>query len=911
MGRWIALPAALLCAAAFPVLASGDQDSGSRGAVVEKIVVQMDGQAGEQNIEELISIKQGEAYSLKKVDQSIKQIFRTGQFEDVRVEKSGDARVQLTFILIHRLMTRSVNFIGGDELPRGKMKQGVEAVRQGSYFAEDKIAQAAEELRGILRDDGFFDAAVETAVTRDVAASAADVSFKIGSWKRLGIARIAFEGNTIVPEGELIHRMKTGPGSPYIPSSFREDLRRLKEFYAALGYQRAAVETIREDVDAGNGSVGLTVRIDPGEKISFVTTGAVLPKNLLEPIWEEQIFEEWGLAEGEARILSYLRKEGFVFASLKSRIERRENEILVIYDINPGTKFRVDRVEFEGLASFPPSRIREEVGLSEKVPFFALVDGERLFEIPGEIELFYETNGFPGSRVTLNLKSRIKAATAVFFIEEGPRQKIDGIAVQGVTMFPPEAVPAVMISAEGGPFYEPNLRKDADRIETFYLDQGVRGTRAKVEARESSPNSFALSVTVEEGSRIRIGDVVIAGNRVTRKKTILREILVRGGDPASRRLLLESKRRLESLGIFADVKVDEVATAADVANVVFTVREGSRNYASLGVGLETRNEPRSLALWENNIRLRGTAEFIRSNVFGTAAQVSLVSQFSLIEKRAVLSWEQPYFLGIPMQTYLNAFLEGEDRTSFGFDRRGVSINTVKPFPNGFLLLATISLSRTRLTFLDIMESEVDRQLLPYSTAMVSGSFMWDRRNDTFNPEKGFFMSVVGEWAYPVFGTESDYLKTFFKFQYYYPIRPRVNFNTTFRLGLGRGKIPVPERFFAGGSNSFRGETIDRLGPKDPVSNQPVGGKAMFLVNLELKFPLFQSLQNLSGAVFYDLGQVYSNRSDFSLFAFRGALGFGLRYRTPLGPVRIDLGWKADDPEKKRKPLVFITIGNIF
>jgi len=398
---------------------------------------------------------------------------------------------------------------------------------------------------------------------------------------------------------------------------------------------------------------------------------------------------------------------------------------------------------------------------------------------------------------------------------------------------------------------------------------------------------------------------------VTRKKTISREILVRKGDPASRRLILESKRRLESLGIFADVKVDEVLTAADVANVVVTVREGSRNYASLGVGLETRNEPRSLALWENNIRLRGTAEFIRSNIFGTAAQVSLVSQFSLIEKRAVLSWEQPYFLGIPMQTYLNAFLEGEDRLSFGFERRGVSLNTVKPFPNGYLLLGTISLSRTRLTYLDIMESEVDRQLLPYSTAMVSGSFMWDRRDDTFNPEKGFFMSVVGEWAYPVFGTESDYLKTFFKFQYYYPIRPRVNFNTTFRLGLGRGKIPVPERFFAGGSNSFRGETIDRLGPKDPLSNQPVGGKALFLVNMELIFPLFQSLQNLSGAVFYDLGQVFSNRSDFSLFTFRGALGFGLRYRTPLGPVRFDMGWNADEPGKKKKPLVFITIGNIF
>ncbi len=124
-------------------------------------------------------------------------------------------------------------------------------------------------------------------------------------------------------------------------------------------------------------------------------------------------------------------------------------------------------------------------------------------------------------------------------------------------------------------------------------------------------------------------------------------------------------------------------------------------------------------------------------------------------------------------------------------------------------------------------------------------------------------------------------------------------------------MPVPERFFAGGSNSFRGETFDELGPKDPETGMPVGGKAMFLVNLEMKFPLSPILRDLSGAVFYDIGQVFSKRKDFGLFNFRGALGCGLRYRTPLGPIRFDIGWNLDDPKKKGRPLLFITIGNMF
>ena len=116
------------------------------------------------------------------------------------------------------------------------------------------------------------------------------------------------------------------------------------------------------------------------------------------------------------------------------------------------------------------------------------------------------------------------------------------------------------------------------------------------------------------------------------------------------------------------------------------------------------------------------------------------------------------------------------------------------------------------------------------------------------------MSFVGEWAYPLFKTESDYLKGFWKFQYFYPMTRRFNFSLTSRIGVGRGKIPIPERFFSGGSNSYRGERFDELGPKDPVSGMPIGGKAMFLINLEIKFPLIPSFDDLSGALFYDFGQ---------------------------------------------------------
>ena len=139
----------------------------------------------------------------------------------------------------------------------------------------------------------------------------------------------------------------------------------------------------------------------------------------------------------------------------------------------------------------------------------------------------------------------------------------------------------------------------------------------------------------------------------------------------------------------------------------------------------------------------------------------------------------------------------------------------------------------------------------------------------------------------------------------------MNFCLTARAGLGMGRIPIHERFFGGGSNTFRGEPFDELGPIDPSSRKPVGGKALVLFNFELRFPIFRSVENLTGAVFYDKGNIFAARNDVRIGGLRDAVGLGIRYRTPLGPFRIDLGWNLNPPSGRAQLIVFITIGNVF
>lgn len=881
--------------------------------VVTKITVRNEGPLSTEGIKELISIKEGEYFSLKKISHSIKQIYKTGLFSDVRVLKEGEKKIELTFLLTKQLLVRKINIKDSREIPGQKIKKGLYMLRKGSSFSQYKLNKSKEQIKRILRREGYFSPQLEIKTEKKPDSSLVDVVIEVYSAKRYVIDKIEFSGETVIEEEKIKAKMKSKEGEWYVPLRLEEDIQSLEEFLSSKGYFWANIEVERKNFEEKRNKVSLYLKVVPNQKIRIEVKGMDIPLRILTSLWEERIFEEWGLDKGEAKIIQYLRRKNYIFASVNSSIKREDNQIRVMYEVNPGKKYKIGDLEFKGLHYFTPLGLKKELGLRKGISFIGGLDGVRVFELPLEIERLYKSHGFPDTQVDLNFARFNNTVKPIFFITEGKQEKIKEITFQGLTSFSRKEILEQLESKEEEPFYRPRVRKDTQRLKNFYLDRGFRGTEVSVQVNETQPHFFSLLFKVHEGNRVKIENVIITGNVVTKKNTILRELKVKEGDFALYGALRESKRKLERLGIFSEVKIEEILLSPSKENLLINVREGKRNYASLGLGLETKEQPRSLDIAQNLICLRGTAEIMRSNILGTAAQLSLVGQFSVKERRGVVSWEQPYFFGLPLETYLNSWLEREFRKSFSFDRRGISLTTIKPLSEteDMVVLTTLRWAQTTLFDLKIAESEVDRQHSPFSASSISGSFIWDQRDDAYNPRQGYFFSSVLEWAYPVFGAESNYIKSFTKYQSYFPLFSRVRFSLTSRLGLGRGKIPVHERFFGGGSNSFRGEEFDELGPEDPNSFNPVGGKALFLMNFELTFPLYSSLKNLYGVVFYDKGNVFAQSEDFSLTALQDAVGAGLRYRTPLGPIRLELGWNLDAPKREKDILVFITIGNVF
>ena len=913
--RRLCLPACFLCLIlSLPgLMSSAAFPQSAPAGVVAKVEVWVDGAPNTENLERLVSIRPGDLYSLSAVSDSIKQIHRSQLFSDVVVTRSGVESVELRFGLTRKLIVRKIGFRGEKGTSGRKLRNSLYALQEYAYFSDEKLARATEELKMALNDEGYFQPQVRAAAKRVPGAPQVDVVFAIAAGARYAISAVRFQGSAGVPKADLKKAMKTKEGDLYSLSRLDQDLARLRALYAKHRYPRADVELTAEDFFPENGTVSLLIRVDPDEHIEILISGADVPIDLVLPIWEERIFEEWGLGEAEARILAYLREKGYILAAVSSRIEREEAGIRIVHRVDPGQKARISNVRFEGNSHFTAGRIKKELGIADRVLFFGRLDGKRAFELTSEIKMLYEIEGFPAAQVGLQFSVEGDEAEAVYTIQEGRQQRIKSIEIAGASLFSPEMIRSQLSIAEDGPFFRPFIRREIEKLSAFYLDQSVRGTKIEPRIEALGEDLFKVIFNIQEGRMIRIQSLFVSGNRTTRNNVVLRELRVKEGDLARADRISLSKQNLERLGIFSEVAIEEIPISESAEHVIITVREGERNYAGVGIGLETRDTFRSASsLLETSLRLRGTAEYMRGNMFGSAASLSFVTQFSLSEKRVVVTWQQPYFLfNIPVETYINGWVEAEDRTSFAFEREGISVTGMRPFFWGFDMLTTLGYARTTLTKLEVPPNEIDRQFYPYSKTSLAPSFIRERRDDAFNPERGYFSSLALDWAFPLLQTESDFLKGLFKYQRYFTLVPRVLLGSTFRLGLGMGKMPIHERFFAGGSNSFRGAKFDELGPEDPESGIPIGGKALVLFNFEFSFPVVSSLRNFSGVIFYDAGNSFFNRSDVDLRDLEHAVGLGVRYRTPLGPVRLELGWNLTDPEKRGRPIAFITIGNIF
>lgn len=559
------------------------------------------------------------------------------------------------------------------------------------------------------------------------------------------------------------------------------------------------------------------------------------------------------------------------------------------------------------------------------------------------------------SEVGIPLAPGQAAVVARIAVTEGQRLTVGAVTFEGNEALSGGTLRAAIVSGAGRPFFRPQVTLDRDAILVQYLNRGYETATVEEAVALTADRSQAnIQFTIREGPQILVDHVIIVGNLRTDPETIEREILLKPGQPLGLADLTESQRRLASLGIFRRVRISEVAhSELGRKDVLVSVEEAPATTISYGGGFEAgrrlRREagPGPQAVERLEFAPRGFFEIGRRNLWGSNRSANLFTRISLRpqdapdttdqdgrgfgfnEYRVLGTFRQPRAFGRTTEIVISGFLEQAIRSSFNFSRRGAHAELIGSRGSSVTLSGRYEFDRTRLFDERFNPSDkplIDRLFPQVRLSSVSTAVVRNTRDDPVEPTGGEFVGADLEVAGRTIGSQVGFAKTFLQAFLYrqIPQARRTVLAAGVRVGLANAfsrdvarlddvgnpvlgpggnpivdsvsELPASERFFAGGDTTVRGFALDRLGDAPTIDKDgfPKGGNALIVLNTELRVPVWRDV----GAVtFIDGGNVFAHVGEMSLSKIRGTVGAGVRYRSPIGPFRVDVGFKL-----KRYPL---------
>ena len=920
----------------------------------------------------IVETTAGAPLSMVQVRESIAHLFSLGRFDDVRVDASlENARVTLRYELspIHPVTDiRFAGRTGAAGIDIGALRRVV-ADRYGATPPIGRTSDMVRLLSDALAADGYLHPSVSSAVRLDHAPERATLTFTLEPGARTTIGTIDITGAPSLPRSELLRRINLVQGAPFRRERLASGLERYIQDRRKRGYYEAKITPSIQLADQDR-VANVTLAVDPGPHVRVVFTGDPLPgdrRNELVPVEREGSVDEDLLEDSTNRIEDYLRYLGYREAKAPHTREQRDAELVITFAVRRGPQYRVAKLEIAGNTNIASSEFEMALKLREGQPFS---DG-RVADDAALVEDLYHRRGYASAKVQPTTGPRPTGNTAAqvpvmvrFDVFEGERIVVDSITFTGNTSFDDAALRGKMALQVGAPYVPGQLRQDRDRVQAVYNDRGYES--ATVDARpEFNPQNTRASIvfTIREGPRVFVDHVLIVGNVRTDAGTIERELQIKPGDPFSLSSISESQRRLMALGLFRRARIGELRHGTETArDLLVTVEEAAATTIGYGVGGEGRllpvpqEEAGGAAAARFQVLPRAFLEYGRRNLFGKPRSVNVFSSVSvplnlnqtqtsgrLTEYRLLGTYREPRLFDTATDGLLNATIEQQIRSSFTFRREGITAQAARRLTRGLSMSVAYQIQRNELLAVNVAEPDVpliNRLFSPEPVRLsgFSASIIRDTRDDAVNPGSGQYLTANGQVDAVAIGSQVGFAKSFLRAQTFHTL-PRSNgaiLAGNAILGMAgefntEKPIPEPERFFAGGDTTNRGFALDTLGVRhEPSETQrdtidkngfPIGGDATVVLMGELRVPV---RGGLSVVGFLDSGNVFQRVSQVDLTELRGAVGFGVRYRSPFGPLRVDLGFKthvaeflcptSDDPAKRcpeSRPALHISFGQAF
>ncbi|MBV9572668.1 MAG: BamA/TamA family outer membrane protein [Acidobacteriales bacterium] len=575
------------------------------------------------------------------------------------------------------------------------------------------------------------------------------------------------------------------------------------------------------------------------------------------------------------------------------------------------------------------------------------------------LEDLYHSNGFQQVKITSvvqdDYQGQENQLAIKVVVDEGPQTLVGEFRLAGNNTFSEEQLRPYINTAKGQLFSQYNIAQDRENLLNFYFNRGFPNASFDSTADElpGNPKSMSVIYTIHEGNEVFVDQVLVSGLNFTRPYVVNRELEVKPGDALSHIDMLKTQQRLYDLGIFSqvDTAIQNPEGIEPKKNVLVQVQEARRYTFTYGIGLEFQtgqpNVGSNQPAGATGVSPRVSLDITRLNFRGRDHTLTFSAHVGRLQQRGLVSYAAPRWFNIrSLRFSVAGFYDNTvDVATFTSQRLEGYIQAEQTLSRASTMDYRFTFRRVKASNPNISILQAPLLSLPVRVGEPEFTYIRDKRDNALESSKGSYNTVNGGVAAGFFGSEADFSRLLIQNSTYYsfgknrPAGKKFVLARSTRIGIenpfantvdiapgqavpaGKTLIPLPERFFSGGGNSHRGFGLNQAGPRDPQTGFPLGGSALFLNNLELRLPpvnlpFFQD--NLSFAIFHDAGNVFTNGHDMlhSLLRWHQAattcvqastamqcnynyishaIGLGVRYKTPIGPVRFDFGYNLNPP----------------
>ena len=916
-------------------------------------------------IHQILPIGQDQPYHASAVRAAIERLYATGRYRDIQVDASpSGAGVGITFI------TKSSWFVGHvgvesdiSDPPSAGQMVSASGFDLGTPFDPAQLTPAEAKIRRILVDNGYFNPEVYHRLDYDTFYQQVKITFVISTGKRAHYDPPVIAGDTSVLTENQID--KATRWRRFLLPGYRgitETRTRSGIDHIQLKYQNAnrllatvTLDSLAPEPSPKKGPPHAQPRItvNPGAIVDVEVQGAKVSRGALKenvPVFEEHTVDVDLLAEGASNLRDYFQTRGYFDAEVEYKQQQiRDGKTEIDYIVMPGVHHRFVYLQIDGNKYFDLKTIRERLFMLPKSFEFRngrYSDALRRRDEETIADL-YKANGFRdvkvASRTADDYKGR-KGDEAVFLtIDEGPQYKIAALQIIGASKLNIAKTVDSLNSQTGQVFSDFDVATDRETILAEYGRNGFQNAAVEWDTEPGPrPDTVDLRFMIDEGDQQFVRQIVATGLETTRPSLVQKRFDLKPGDPLSQAAMADTQRKLYDLGIFAQVNmaIQNPDGEEDQKNLLYDIEEARRYSITTGFGAEFARIGSGNALTDLSdpggqagVSPRVTLDMNRLNLFGTGQSLTFQSRLSTLQKRASISYFIPRIFSLTKfdATFSILYDDTHDVNTFRAIRREAAGQMVERYSKSITMFYRFNYREVGVSDLAINPELVPLIAQSVRVGIASFNLVQDRRDDPIDPHKGIYNTVDVGLATRAFGSQTSFARVLARNATYYKLGPKLVLARETQFGVEPAfnvsataaqsaeeqgdPIPLPERFFGGGGTTQRGFPQNQAGPRDSTTGFPLGGSALFFNNTELRFPLYGP--NVNGVLFEDAGNIYSsigqmsfrvdqrNTEDFNYMVH--AAGVGVRYRTPVGPLRLDLAYSINPPKYNGFPGSYVQL----